>query len=90
MRIIFKKLETAEREISRLESFISDEINKPENRATLKARFNRQCRSYDIYIAEVPDLENFKMHVSVSISIIVHLLRSLICSPRIDPGVMIV
>lgn len=76
MHISLSKLNRAKHEIDQLDAIIAEEVRRPENRATLRARYNRESKCHEIYISETPDLANFKTNVSIPVGVIVHLLRS--------------
>lgn len=74
--MVFGKLKRAESEIARLDSYVNEQVSRNENRATLRVRRNKDSKGYEIYISEIPDLEDFKLNVSITVGVVVHLLRS--------------
>lgn len=76
MTIARRKLEIAGHKIKTLEECVERQVNCPESKAILKARFSERNGKHQIYIAEVPDLHDFAIGVSIEIGMIVHLLRS--------------
>src|SRR6267154_561736 len=76
MHLSLSKLERAQREVDQLDAFIVAEVRRPENQATLNARYNRESKCHEIYISKIPDLEYFKANVSIAVSVVIHLLRS--------------
>jgi hypothetical protein len=76
MTIATKKLDTAKAEIELLDEFIKEQTSNVKNKAVLSARYDHESEKHQIFISQVPDLSDLRDHISITVGMIVHLLRS--------------
>jgi hypothetical protein len=74
--IAAKKLDRAETEICLLDKFVREQTAIRENMAVLSARYDKASDKHQIFIAQVPDLSDLRDRISITVGVIVHLLRS--------------
>jgi len=76
MAIAIKKIDRASEEIELLDQHIREENLLNENKAKLEARYNADSGKHEIYLSNVPNLDELRAQVSITVSTIVHWLRS--------------
>jgi hypothetical protein len=76
MTIATKKLDRAKAEIELLDEFIKEQTSNAKNKAVLIVRYDHESEKHQIVIAKVPDLSDLRDHISITVGIIPHLLRS--------------
>lgn len=76
MTIATKKLDRAKAEIELLDEFITKQTSNVKNKAVLSARYDHESAKHQIFISQVPDLSDLRDHISITVGMIVHLLRS--------------
>jgi hypothetical protein len=76
MTIAAKKLDRAKAEIELLDEFITKQTSNVKNKAVLSARYDHESAKHQIFISQVPDLSDLRDHISITVGMILHLLRS--------------
>ena len=76
MAIAIKKIDRVSEEIELLDQHIREENLLDENKAKLEARYNADSGKHEIYLSNVPNLDELRAQVSITVGAIVHWLRS--------------
>ena len=76
MAIAINKIDRASEEIELLDQYIRKENLLNQNKAKLDARYNADSGKHEIYLSNVPNLDELRAQVSITVSAIVHWLRS--------------
>ncbi len=76
MAIAIKKIDRVSEEIELLDQHIREENLIDENKPKLEARYNSDSGKHEIYLSNVPNLDELRAQVSITVGAIVHWVRS--------------